>query len=149
MFLYSAAITRRIGLISNHNPAIPDLQPFSAAAGSPVFMVPACLLAALTFSDYSSELTQSMNDIFWVTMILPRLLFCAQNCMTAWAIFSENSLDPVYPKATGCINLLTPILTALCLDIHVYNKASCLEWCTCFGRQLCLWGWNLIVHVGI
>lgn len=84
-------------------------------------MVPACLLAALTYSDYGSKLTHLMNDILWVTMLLPRLLFCAQNWMTAWAVFSDFSPDLIFSKAIGCIDLLTPIVIALCLGIHECN----------------------------
>lgn len=106
---------------SNLDTAIPDLQLSSAAAGYPVFIMPECLLAALTFSDYGSELIKSMYDIFWDTMLLPRLSFCAKNCMTAWAGYPDNSPDPVFPKAMGCITLLASIVIALCSDIHACN----------------------------
>lgn len=55
---YSAAITSKIRHIFNFNPTIPDLQLASAAAGFCAFMVPATLLAAMTFRDYGPELTQ-------------------------------------------------------------------------------------------
>ncbi|KAJ9491943.1 hypothetical protein VN97_g1308 [Penicillium thymicola] len=118
---YSAALTRQIRKIPEIDPIIGDLQLASAAAGFSAFMLGAIAMGLLTFRDYGPELTQLLNDIFWMATFLTWPIFLVQMWTVAWASLSDKSSNPVLPRSMGVINFVAPIVFALSSGIHIHH----------------------------
>ncbi|KAJ5245787.1 hypothetical protein N7489_005883 [Penicillium chrysogenum] len=119
--VYSAVLARQIRKIPETNPIIADLQLASAAASFCGFMIAAIAMGLLTFRDYGPELTQLLNDIFWMATLLSWPIFLVQMWTVAWAIFSDKSPNPVLPRSMGVVNLVTPIVFALGSGVHIHH----------------------------
>lgn len=122
--VYAAAISRQLRKIPGIDPIIPDLQLASAAAGSFPFLLAATIMGLLTFRDYGPELTQLLNDIFWMATILPWPIFWVQMWTIAWAILSDNGPKRILPKSIGVVNFVAPIVFALGGGIHMHQTGA-------------------------
>jgi hypothetical protein len=125
--IYGAAITRQLRRIPDIDPIIPDLQLASAAAGFCPFMLSAIALSLLTFRDYGPELTQLLNDIFWMSFFFPWPIFWVQMWTISWAILSDKSPIPVLPRSIAMVNFAAPIVFALGTGIHMHHTGP-LAW---------------------
>ncbi|KAJ5727050.1 hypothetical protein N7493_004870 [Penicillium malachiteum] len=121
---FSTAIATQIRLIPTIHPAIPDLQLACAAASVCIWMISATFMSLLTFRDYSAELVQLLNDAMWLSILMSWPIFWIQFWTISWAVFSDCSPDPVFPKLMGWVNLLSPIVLALASGIHMHHSGA-------------------------
>ncbi|KAJ5184529.1 hypothetical protein N7491_007604 [Penicillium cf. griseofulvum] len=125
--VYSAALTRQIRRIPDIDPILADIQLAGGAATFSVFMLGAVAMSLMTFRDYGPELTQLMNDIFYMATFLAWPIFLVQTWTVAWAIFSDKSPTPTLSRSMGLINLIAPVVYALGAGIHIHQTGP-LAW---------------------
>ncbi|KAK5166033.1 uncharacterized protein LTR77_008294 [Saxophila tyrrhenica] len=117
---YSALISRQLRRIPNLDPMIPDLQFGAAVAGIACsFMTPALFCGMTVFRDYSPELTLLISDQLWLSLFEPWTTFWVQGWAIAWAIFSDDSPNPIFPKIAGLVNFAVPFAYFSFVGIHI------------------------------
>jgi hypothetical protein len=113
--LFYAAFT---GVISAQMRRIPGLHPSATyvqlAAGAfacLTFLIPAMLFEVTAFRPYRSpEITQTLNDMCWILLVMPWPPFLAQNYAFAYAIFTDRRERPLFPRWLGYVNIWAPII---------------------------------------
>jgi len=75
------------------------------------FLVPAMLLEAVAFRpDRAVETTQTLNDMFWIFLVMPWPPFMAQNYAFAYAIFTDPRERPLFPRWLAYVNIWCPLI---------------------------------------
>lgn len=119
---FSALISKQMGRITNVDPILCQLQLAACAASIFSFMIPATILGLIVFRDYGPELTLMINDQFWLNFFLPWPCFWIQSWTTAWAIFADNSPNPVFPKIMGLVNFVVPLTFTSLSGVHTAHR---------------------------
>ncbi|KAH8660386.1 integral membrane protein [Xylariales sp. PMI_506] len=116
---FSAAISNQIRRIPNVPYMIHQVQMASASAGIWTFMLPGVVLCITSFRpDRSPELTQALNDFFWIVALMPWPTFMVQNFAFVYAIILDQRAKPLFPKWLIPFNIIMPILFAFATGIH-------------------------------
>ncbi|KAJ5515166.1 hypothetical protein N7463_004718 [Penicillium fimorum] len=92
--VHSAALMREIQKVTEIDPIIADLPFASAAALFSAFMLAAIAISLLTFRDYGAELTQLLNDLLWMALILAGPIFLKRG-------FDQSCCSIVYALGSG------------------------------------------------
>lgn len=95
---------------------LPILTYAQVAAGVSVvnlFFLPALFWTVAAFRpDRSLDVTQALNDLAWLTMLMPFMLAAAQNIALAVAIFSDRNEEPIFPRWLAYFNIWIALLLA-------------------------------------
>ncbi|KAJ9132462.1 Integral membrane protein [Pleurostoma richardsiae] len=120
---FSAAISYQIRRVPNVPYLIHQVQLASAAAGIWTFMLPGIVLAITSFRPYRPvEITQALNDFFWIVALMPWPTFMVQNFAFAYAIIIDSRKKPLFPKELSIVNIIMPIIFSFATGIHtVYH----------------------------
>jgi hypothetical protein len=113
--LFYAAFT---GVISAQMKRIPGLHISAAyvqlAAGAfacLTFLVPAMLFEVAAFRPgRSPEVTQTLNDMCWILLVMPWPPFLTQNYAFAYAIIKDRRSRPLFPRWLAYVNIWCPIV---------------------------------------
>ncbi|KAH8891118.1 integral membrane protein [Thozetella sp. PMI_491] len=125
---FSAAISNQIRRIPNVPYMIHQLQMASASAGIWTFMLPGVVLCITSFRpDRSPELTQALNDFFWIVALMPWPTFMVQNFAFVYAIILDDRSRPLFPKWLIPFNIIMPILFAFATGMHTHMTGP-LAW---------------------
>ncbi|KAF2493805.1 integral membrane protein [Lophium mytilinum] len=153
---FSAAISNQMRRLPNLHYMVHQLQLASAAAGVWTFILPGIILAATSYRpDRPVEITQAMNDFFWLCALMPFPTFMVQNFAFAYAIIVDPRKKPLFPKELAIINILVPILFTPAVGMHctytgpvAYNGAMGF-WLpgTIFCLQLVVDAWYLFLSI--
>lgn len=74
------------------------------------FLMPAIFFIVASFRpERSPEITQTLNDLSWIMMVIPWMPFMAQNFSFAFAIFSDKRAQPLFPRWLGYLNIWAPV----------------------------------------
>ena len=130
--MFYAAFT---GLISAQMRRIPGVhttvvyvQMVAGAFGCVTFLLPAMLFAVTAFRpDRPPEMTQLLNDMSWIILVMPWPPFMAQNFSFSFAIFSDPRATPLFPRWLGYLNIWAPILFTPALALPFF-KTGPLAW---------------------
>lgn len=106
------------GLISAQMRRIPGVhrsvyyvQLAAGAFACLTFLVPAMFLEVVAFRpDRDPATTQTLNDMFWIFLVMPWTPFMAQNYAFAWAIFSDKRAEPLFPRWLAYVNIWAPLI---------------------------------------
>ncbi|KAK9423227.1 putative Integral membrane protein [Seiridium unicorne] len=116
---FSAAISNQIRRIPNVPYMIHQLQLSSAAAGVWTFMLPGVVLCIASFRpDRPAEITQMLNEFFWIVALMPWPTFMVQNFAFVYAIILDGRSKPLFPKWLIPFNIIMPILFAFATGVH-------------------------------
>jgi len=133
---YTALITSQIERIPHVPRGVSSLQLGSGAAGIFTFMVPAMILAVIGYRvDRDANMTQMMNDTFWVFAVMPFPTFSAQNWAFAYAILCDDRLKPLFPRYVGVVNVIVPLVYPPALGLHCV-KSGVIAWNGALGFWL-------------
>ncbi|KAF2816729.1 uncharacterized protein BDZ99DRAFT_375155 [Mytilinidion resinicola] len=153
---FSAVISNQMRRIPNLHYMVHQLQLASAAAGVWTFILPGIILAATSYRPYRPvEITQSMNDFFWICAFMPWPTFIAQNFAFSYAIIVDPRKRPLFPKELAIVNIVVPILFTPAIGIHctytgsvAYNGAMTF-WVpgVTFCLQLVIDAWYLFLSI--
>ncbi len=125
---FTVAIASQMRRIPNLDPSISGLEMVSGAVGTLVFTLSGLILAVASFRvERPVEITQTLNDMFWVTFSMPWPAFMIQNFAYAYAILMDRRLKPLFPKKLAWVNIIAPLLyvPAVCLP---FFKSGALSW---------------------
>jgi hypothetical protein len=101
--------------------AVPALQLAAGAGGLFTFMMPGIILAATNFRlDRPIDITQALNDLFWLSAMMPWQLLILQSLTVAYAIIIDIRRTPLYPKSMAYINIIASITYILPVAVHCF-----------------------------
>lgn len=107
----TAAISMKLRAMQGVTRMPAYLQLASGAAGTLMFVIPFMFFAITAFRpDRDPQLTMLLNDISWLLLLTPFSTFVAQNGAIAYAIFHDQSAQPVYPRWVAYFNLWVAVL---------------------------------------
>ncbi|EXJ89976.1 hypothetical protein A1O3_03043 [Capronia epimyces CBS 606.96] len=124
----TAAISAQMRRIPNLHYVVSALQLASGAAGIFTIILPGVILAVTNYRlDRPVEITQALNDLFWITAFLPWPTFMIQNFAFAYAIIIDSRPRPLFPKSIAILNIVVPILYVPSIAMHCV-KTGPLAW---------------------
>jgi hypothetical protein len=123
------------GLISAQMRRIPGIHPTviyaqlaAGAFGCLTFLVPAMLFAATAFRpDRDPALTQLLNDLSWIMLVMPWPPFMAQNFAFAFAILCDRRERPLFPRYVAYVNIWAPLVFSPAIALPFF-KTGPLAW---------------------
>ncbi len=123
------------GLISAQMQRIPGVhrtvvysQLAAGAFGCLTFLVPAMMFAVTAFRpDRAPEMTQQLNDMSWIFLVMPWPPFMAQNFSFAFAILCDKREKPLFPRWLAYVNIWAPIVFTPALALPFF-KTGPLAW---------------------
>jgi len=122
---FSACISAQMRRVPNLHFAVSALQLASAAAGIWTFILPGIVLALTSYRPYRPvEITQAMNDFFWIVALMPWPTFVAQNFAFSYAILIDQREKPLFPKSLAIVNIVTPCLFSGATGIHCQIRGA-------------------------
>jgi hypothetical protein len=125
---YSTLISSQIERIPNVPRGLSYLQLASGAAGILGFLLPGLVLAIAGYRpNRDADMTQMLNDAFWIVTILPFTTFITQNWAFAYAIFCDPRPRPLFPRYVGVINVIIPMTFLPQLGVHCVHSGV-LSW---------------------
>ncbi|GKZ36715.1 hypothetical protein AbraIFM66950_007890 [Aspergillus brasiliensis] len=78
-------------------------------------------LGLATFRDYGPELTLLLSDMHWITFLMQWPPFWIQSWSMAWAILSDRSPNPAFPKSLGVVNFVAALALSSATALHLYH----------------------------
>ncbi|KAK9777146.1 putative Integral membrane protein [Seiridium cardinale] len=125
---FSACISNQIRRIPGVPYIIHQVQLASASAGVWTFMLPGIVLCIASFRpDRPAEITQMLNEFFWIVALMPWPTFMVQNFAFVYAIILDTRTRPLFPKWLIPVNIVMPILFAFATGVHTV-KHGALAW---------------------
>jgi len=116
---FCAAISSQMRRIPNLHYVVQQLQLSAAAAGLWTFILPGILLATTSYRpDRDVNITQSLNDLFWICTLMPWPTFMVQNICFSYAIIIDQRKKPLFPKELAIYNLIVPFFWTGSTSIH-------------------------------
>ncbi|KAK6334096.1 hypothetical protein TWF696_002598 [Orbilia brochopaga] len=116
---FSVAISAQMRRIPKLHYIVSALQLAAGAAGIFVFMMPGAILAVANYRPgRSAEITEALNDLFWITVLLPWPTFLLQEFAFAYAILIDVRPKPLFPKAMAILNIVSPIIYVPAIAVH-------------------------------
>ncbi|KAM4066543.1 putative integral membrane protein [Hirsutella rhossiliensis] len=126
--LLTVAISAQMQCIPNLHYAVSALQLALGTAGGFAFLLPGLMLAVANYRlDRPVEITQTLNDMFWITFLLPWPTFMAQSFTIAYAIIIDSRPKPLFPKPTAILNIVAPFIYVLAAAVHCV-KTGPMAW---------------------
>jgi len=108
---FTAVISAQMRRIPGIHPAAIYTQLAAGAFACLTFLVPAMLLEAVAFRpDRDPATTQTLNDMFWIFLVMPWPPFMAQNYTFAYAIFTDARERPLFPRWLAYVNIWCPLI---------------------------------------
>ncbi|TFV61164.1 hypothetical protein E4P42_03060 [Mycobacterium sp. PS03-16] len=142
---FLAVICLRIRRVEGRWGMLSLTQLFAATIFVPALLFPQLLLATAAFrpEQRSAELTQMLNDLFWLWFIGIVGTIVIQNVTLAVATFVDTTDPPTFPRWYGYLNLWVATLSMPGCVVVVFNDGP-LAWHGVFafyipGLVLCVW----------
>ncbi|KAL8277246.1 hypothetical protein RQP46_010315 [Phenoliferia psychrophenolica] len=122
---FIVAISVQIRRIPNLHYGVSWLQLGSGCVGSLTYIFPAINLAVTNYNlGRPIEITQSLNEQFWLSTFLPIQTFVVQNWFFAWAVLADTRRVPLFPKWMIIPQIITPIVFLLGMGIMTAHKGA-------------------------
>jgi hypothetical protein len=142
---FLAALVQRMRRAEGRFGMLSMTQLFAATIFVPALLFPMLFLAAAAFrpEQRSPELTQALNDVFWLWFIGIVGTIVIQNITLAIASFTDKSDPPTFPRWYGYLNLWVATLSMPGCVVVVFNDGP-LSWSGVFafyipGFVLVIW----------
>lgn len=108
--MFTAVISGQMRRIPGVSITVVYTQLACGAFACLTFLMPAIFFIAASFRpERAPELTQILNDLGWIMMVIPWMPFMPQNFAFAFAIFSDSRPAPLFPRWLGFLNIWAPI----------------------------------------
>lgn len=106
---FCAAISSQMRRVPNLHYVVQQLQLSAAAAGLWTFTLPGIILATTSYRpERNPEITQALNDFFWICTLMPWQTFMVQNFCFSYAIIIDQRKKPLFPKELALYNMIVP-----------------------------------------
>jgi len=107
----AAIAAQMLRIESGRTPVLSMTQLGAGAAGALLFIIPALIWTAAAFRpDRPADITLALNDIGWISFVMPFTLAVVQNCAIGLAIVSDRNAQPVFPRWLGFFNFWVVLL---------------------------------------
>jgi hypothetical protein len=108
---WTASITVQLKRIEGKSSVMAYTQLALGTAFVLVFVVPVVFWQAAAFRpEGSPEITQRLNDLAWMSFLIPVPVITVQGLAITLAILSDRSSAPVFPRWVGWFNLWAQII---------------------------------------
>jgi hypothetical protein len=108
---YTAVISAQMARIKGVHPAVVLTQSIAGASACITFMLPGLLFVVAAFRpERSPELTQMLNDLVWIVLVMPWPPFMVQNFAFAFAILTQDMSQELFPRWLAYLNIWAPIV---------------------------------------
>lgn len=109
-------------------------QIFAGVMVVPIFIFPLAVLASAAFrpSERSPEITQMLDDVFWLMFLGIVGVFVVQAVVLAVATFVDQGTPPTFPRWFGYLNIWWAVLTIPGGAVVLFNDGP-LAWNGIFG----------------
>ncbi len=105
------AISSQLKRIEGSSPILADAQLLGGLGGCTVILIACIVWGAVSFRpDRAPDLTLMLNDFGWLLFTTTFAPFMTQDFAIAWAIFSDKSPSPLFPRWVAYFNIWTPLL---------------------------------------
>jgi hypothetical protein len=148
-----ALITTQMKRIDGVPESLANLQQVAGTCVVIVSFVPEIIMNVAAFRpDRDPVVTQAINDIAWLVLVTPIVVFVLQEVPIAVAIFMDRSERPVFPRWVGYANLWIP-LSFLPALLPYFAKSGPVSWqgilvfylgLTTFGAWVIIMMWALL-----
>lgn len=125
---YTAIISAQMNRMPHIPYLVSALQLGAGASGVFALVLPGCILALIPYRlERNVEITQMLNDFFWFVALMPWPTYMAQNWALSYAILTDRSAKPLFPKYIAIVNILTPIFYLPASFLH-FAKRGPIAW---------------------
>lgn len=126
--LFTAAISSQMRRIAGVSHSLVYGQLAAGSFACLTFLVPAIFFLVTAYRpERPAELTYLMNDLSWIAFIIPWPPFMAQYYSFAFAVLADRSVQPLFPRWLGFMNLWAPILF-VCGLVVPFLKTGPFAW---------------------
>jgi hypothetical protein len=149
---FLSAITTQLRRIRNISPVLARTQAMSSAVGWAFLAIPLIFFLAAAFRpDRDADVLQGMNDLAFLTFLMPFAPFTLLALVTGVAVLQDPSHEPILPRWYGYLNLWCALLFAPA-GLMPFFKTGPLDWrglislwlgFAAFGLWLVLSSWTL------
>jgi hypothetical protein len=125
---FLAEITTQLRRIQNISPVLARTQSMSSAVGWVFLAMPLIFYLAAAFRpDRDPNVLQGMNDLAFLTFLMPFAPFCVLVAATGVAVLQDASREPVFPRWYGYLNLWCVVVFAPAGMMPLF-KTGALDW---------------------
>jgi hypothetical protein len=134
---FTGVISAQMRRIPGIHPSAVYVQLAAGAFGCLTFLVPAMLFIVTAFRpDRAPTITQTLNDMSWIFLVMPWPPFMTQNYAFAYAIFTDNGKSagaaperpsPLFPRWLAYVNIWAPIIFSPSLLLPFF-KIGPFDW---------------------
>jgi hypothetical protein len=126
--LFLAEITTQLRRIPNISPVLARAQSMSSAVGWVFLAMPLIFYLAAAFRpDRNPDVLQGLNDLAFLTFLMPFAPFCVLVGATGVAVLQDAGREPVFPRWYGYLNLWCALLFAPA-GLMPFFKTGPLDW---------------------
>jgi hypothetical protein len=125
---FTGVISAQMRRIPGIHPSAVYVQMCAGAFACLTFLIPAMLFIVAAFRpDRNPEITQSLNDMAWIMVVMPWPPFMAQNYAFAYAIVTDRSARPRFPRWLGYLNFWCPLIYSPAILLPFF-KVGPFDW---------------------
>ena len=107
---FTAVMSGQMRRIPGVTPTAIYTQLAAGAFACCTFLLPAIFFIVASFRpERDPVLTQLLNDLSWIMLVIPWPPFMMQNFTFAFAILTDRRADPLFPRWMGFLNIWAPI----------------------------------------
>lgn len=129
---FTALISAQMQRIPRVHRTVCYTQMTAGAFACLTFLVPAMLLIVVSFRPgRDPAITQALNDMFWIFLIMPWPPFMTQNFAFAFAILSDERKATLFPRWLAYLNVWAPIMFSPGLLLPFF-KTGAFSWAGIF-----------------
>jgi hypothetical protein len=149
---FLAAITTQLRRIRNISPVLARTQAMSSALGWTFLAMPLIFFLVAAFRpDRNPDVLQGLNDLAFLTFLMPFAPFCVLVVAIGVAVLQDSAAEPILPRWFGYLNLWCALLFAPPAMMPFF-KTGPLDWrglislwlgFAAFGAWLVAGSWTL------
>lgn len=116
---FVAAVSAQMRRVPDLHHAIRAIQFAAGSVGGFSILMAGLVLAAAGYRlDRHADVTQALNDLFWISLLSAWPLFMAQSFALACAIIVDSRPKPPFPKAVALVNVMVPVTFIPGIALH-------------------------------
>jgi hypothetical protein len=138
-------------------PVLTYAQISTMATGTAMLMTQSCLWATATFrpGDISPQITQTLNDAGYITLLATWVPFAAWNWALGLSILLDHSGTPVFPRWSGYLCMVAGLMDIPGNTVWFF-KSGAFDWAGAiclyvpiagFGAWVCAFTWLTIQNI--
>lgn len=125
---FLAELTTQLRRIQNISPVLARTQSMSSAVGWVFLAMPLIFYLVAAFRpDRSPAVLQGLNDLAFLTFLMPYAPFCVLVAATGVAVLQDRGREPLFPRWYGYVNIWCALVFAPA-GMMPFFKTGPLDW---------------------